>query len=165
MILTGKKIASELEAGHITISDFSLDRLNPNSYNYRLGQELKVFAGVSELGEPLFEDELIPESGYLLKPGMTYLGVTEEIIGSSKYAMSLIGRSSMGRYGLFLQISANLGHTTSCHRWTLELMACKPIILYPSMNVGQVSFWNNTGPIECFGKRYANFNAPTETFK
>jgi hypothetical protein len=44
-----------------------------------------------------------------------------EELGSRKYAMSLIGRSSIGRLGLFLQVSANLGHTGSSHCWTLEL--------------------------------------------
>ena len=69
----------------------------------------------------------------------------------------------MGRYGLFLQISANLGHTTSSHRWTLELYACKKIILYAGMNIGQVSFWTNRGEVRCYGKTYATFNAPMET--
>lgn len=54
--------------------------------------------------------------------------------------MSLIGRSSTGRLGLFLQVSADLGHTGAEHKWTLELVAAKPIKIYPNMIIGQISF-------------------------
>jgi len=165
MILTGRKICEEVEKGSIVLSDFDETRVNPNSYNYRLGSEIKVFDSFGEDGEYRFLTETIPESGIRLVPGRMYLGVTQEIIGSDIYAMSLIGRSSMGRYGLFLQVSANLGHTTSCHRWTLELYACRPIILYPGMDIGQVSFWRNAGPIHCYGKTYAKFNNPVERLR
>jgi len=163
MILTGNEIKKQVSESNIKISDFSNERINPNSYNYRLGKELKIFTGTDSLGNQIFEEVTIPEEGFVLEPGAMYLGVTEEVIGSSKYAMSLIGRSSLGRYGLFLQVSANLGHTTSCHRWTLEIYACKKIKVYPLMNIGQVSFWDNYGEVTCFGKTYANFNLPTET--
>lgn len=76
--------------------------------------------------------------------------------------MSLIGRSSVGRLGLFLQVSADLGHTTSQHQWTLELVAAKPIILYPNMKIGQVTFWNNCGVLKPDTFTYANFNYPYE---
>ena len=79
--------------------------------------------------------------------------------------MSLIGRSSMGRLGLFLQVSANLGHTTSCHQWTLELVAAKPIRLYPNMIIGQVTFWDNQGEIYDHPFTYANFSLPTEQIR
>jgi dCTP deaminase len=162
MILTGRRIASEVAAGAIVISDFSASRVNPNSYNYRLGHTIKVYGGSDQDGRPLFTARRIPEEGLVLYPGHAYLGVTEEIIGSSVYAMSLIGRSSVGRYGLFMQISANLGHTTSCHRWTLELYACRPIVVCPRMEIGQVSFWKNFGSVACLGKTYARFNEPME---
>lgn len=162
MILTGPEIAKNVESGDIVISCFSKENLNPNSYNYTLGNRIKVFKRLDDYGNQVFEDIEMPETGYVFRPGKMYLGVTGEIIGSRKYAMSLIGRSSIGRYGFFLQISADLGHTTSCHKWTLEMYACRPIKLYPGMNIGQVSFWVNSGPIKCFGKKYANFNQPME---
>lgn len=162
MILTGKKIVEAVREGDITISNFQEDRVNPNSYNYLLGNHIKVFSHCDENGVNHFDDVIINDEGYVLRPGFMYLGVTKEIIGSSKYAMSLIGRSSIGRYGLFLQVSADLGHTTSSHCWTLELFACKPIRVYPDMPIGQVSFWTNNGIVECMGKTYALFNEPKE---
>ncbi len=161
MILTGAEIGKQVAAGAIQISPFDPKQLNPNSYNYRLGNLLRVPHESGHSGI-LFETICIPDDGYLLQPGRMVLGHTSEVLGSSRYAMSLIGRSSLGRLGLFLQVSANLGHTTSSHRWTLELVATQPILLYAGMVIGQISFWANHGDILCMGKTYANFSNPTE---
>lgn len=164
MILTGSKIKEEIRNGPIKIDPFSEDQVNPNSYNYRLGPVLKVFRSFD--GEKSsFEEIIIPRDGYVLQPGQMYLGHTKEIIGSSMYAMSLIGRSSMGRYGLFLQVSANLGHTTSEHRWTLEMVTAQPIRVYPGMIIGQVSFWRNIGTIVEYNGRYGLHNHPQESLQ
>lgn len=163
MILTGSKIKEEVVKGTIKISPFSEEQVNPNSYNYKLGPILKVYRSFD--GEKsLFEEVLIPKEGYVLQPGQMYLGHTKEIIGSSIYAMSLIGRSSMGRYGLFLQVSANLGHTTSEHQWTLEMVAALPIRVYQGMIIGQVSFWCNFGAVVKYDGRYGRLNRPQESF-
>ena len=163
MILTGSKIKEEVKNGKITIEPFSLDQVNPNSYNYRLGSILKVFDKFDG-DKSIFREIKIPEEGYVLEPRKIYLATTREIIGSSKYAMSLIGRSSTGRYGLFLQCSANLGHTTSKHKWTLEIVAAIPIKLYPRMIIGQVSFWRNFGSVKKYKGRYGFLNYPQESF-
>lgn len=163
MILTGSKIIEEVIAGSIVITPFNEEQINPNSYNYRLGSTLKIFDSFD--GEKsVFREIEIPEGGYTLEPGRMYLGHTEEIIGSFKYAMSLIGRSSMGRCGLFLQVSANLGHTTSEHKWTLELVAAKAMRLYPRMKIGQVSFWKNFGDVEKYNGKYGFLNHPQESY-
>lgn len=163
MILTGKKILEEVKVGNIFIDPFDESQLNPNSYNYRFGSNLKIFLRFDG-AKSIFEEVEIPSSGFVLEPGKMCLGHTLEIIGSLKYAMSLIGRSSIGRYGLFLQVSANLGHTTSMHRWTLELVAAKPIRLYPGMKIGQVSFWKNFGAIDKYEGRYGHLNHPQESY-
>ncbi|WP_030198074.1 deoxycytidine deaminase [Streptomyces sp. NRRL S-87] len=159
MILTGPRIEEEHAAGRIVITPFRADAVNPNSYNYRLGSTVKSFDATTR-SWLAFE---LPEDGYVLAPGRMYLGHTEEVIGSDTYAMSLIGRSSMGRLGLFLQVSADLGHTTSCHRWTLEMVATRPLRIYPGMTVGQVSFWHNQGRVRPTPALYARFNEPHES--
>ena len=40
MILTGSEIKKYVENGDIVIEPFNEDQLNPNSYNYRLGETL-----------------------------------------------------------------------------------------------------------------------------
>ncbi len=162
MILSGPEIAREVTAGRIVITPFSKEQINPNSYNYRLGTTLKEYVAGHD-GETSFREIPIPESGIILKPQMMYLSHTAEVIGSSHYAMSLIGRSSLGRLGLFLQISANLGHTASEHQWTLELVACQPIRLYAGMIVGQVSFWENSGTVVPYEGTYGHLSNTQES--
>jgi dCTP deaminase len=96
----------------------------------------------------------IPPEGFLLRPGRIYLGSTLEIIGSDTYVPSLIGRSSLGRLGLFLQITADLGHLGTKHCWTLELKTVQPLIIYAGMRIGQVSFWKPEGLELLQGARY-----------
>ena len=72
--------------------------------------------------------------------------------------MSLIGRSSIGRLGIFLQVDADLGHTGSSHNWTLEIVCCKKVRIYPRMVIGQISFWKNFGNYYHSNIRYNNYN-------
>lgn len=74
--------------------------------------------------------------------------------------MSLIGRSSTGRLGLFLQVSADLGHTGSVHKWTLELVTAKPFRVYPGMITGQISFWLNYGDASLYEGGYSAYSCP-----
>lgn len=156
MILTGTEIEAERAAGRIDIEPFSSSLTNPNSYNYRLGPTLLVKA---ESGG--WSSVAIPPEGYVLRPRCLYLGSTYERLGSKSYAMSLIGRSSIGRLGLFLQVSANLGHVGAYHSWTLELVAVRPIRVYALMRIGRISFWSNKGTHVPYATGYSRFDAPT----
>jgi dCTP deaminase len=159
MILTGHEIQKQVTQGNIVINPFSSDQINPNSYNYRIGDEIIEFSYVN--GVKLKRNLRMPPEGYLLRPHTIYLASTYEVLGSRKYAMSLIGRSSLGRLGLFLQVSANLGHTGSSHKWTLELVSTRPFVVYPNMKVGQISFWTNKGDLVLYHEGYSRFNLPT----
>jgi dCTP deaminase len=149
MILTGPAIAAAVMAGEICIDPFESEMTNPNSYNYRLGPLLRRMPE-NEIADsrntPLFDDVPIPADGLVLQPHRLYLGTTLERIGSDCFVPSLIGRSSTGRLGLFLQLSADLGQMGAEHHWTLELIAVQPIRVYVGMVIGQVSFWRPTGP-------------------
>ncbi len=163
MILTGNEIIKEVENNRICISPFLRENVNPNSYNYRLDDTILEFAPelIDAKKAPRYKKIKLTSEGYCLKPGNLYLGNTVEIIGSDNYVTQLIGRSSVGRLGLFLQITASLGHVGSKHKWTLELTCVQPIIVYPYMKIGQVSFWTMQGtkgvPYE--GK-YQGYNEP-----
>lgn len=143
MILSGNKIAEEIQNGTITIEPFNITNINPNSYNYRLDENLLEIdeAEIDPKKPTKYKEILIKKQGYILLPNKLYLANTLETIGSSKYVTSLIGRSSLGRLGLFLQITADLGHRGTCHKWTLELKVVQPLRVYPKMKIGQVSFW------------------------
>ena len=155
MILTGSEIKKFVENGDIIISPFNENQLNPNSYNYRMGEELTF-----KEDDGNYKTIKIPEEGFILYPNRVYLGHTFETLGSKKCAMSLIGRSSTGRLGLFLQVSADLGHTGSVHKWTLELVAAKPFKIYPRMITGQISFWLNYGKPDLYHDGYSSYSRP-----
>lgn len=152
MILTGQAIARAVEQGDIEIEPYGPERLNPNSYNYRLGPEVieVTSAAPYETGEAF----TIPESGLILYPHRLYLAATAEIIGSRRYVTTLLGRSSIGRLGLFLNVSADLGHAGSRSRWTLELAVVQPLRVYSGMVVGQVAFWHQDGGPTAYRGRY-----------
>ncbi len=152
MILTGSEIEKQVLSGKIQISPFCKTFVNPNSYNFRLSPNLlKIFDPVVDpLQESQYREVKIREEGFLLLPKKLYLGCTLEEIGSSEYVPTLMGRSSIGRLGLFLQITADLGQLGTCHSWTLELTVVQPLIVYPKMVIGQICFWTvdgNKGPL------------------
>jgi dCTP deaminase len=159
MILTGTEIVKMRAERRLLIEPFVTEHINPNSYNYRLGPKLGV--PVLDGDVRRFDYIEIPEDGFQIEPHTMYLGHTYEKLGSNTFAMRLIGRSSMGRLGLFLQVSADLGHTGSAHQWTLEIVSAKPIILYPLMRIGQISFWQNMGTPELYLAGYSAHNDPT----
>ncbi|SFQ96876.1 dCTP deaminase [Lentzea waywayandensis] len=155
-------IAKAVEAGEITISPFDTERLNPNSYNYSLGEEIRFTPQKTldaRANAPWLEAR-IPEEGYQLRPGRLYLSTTAEVIGSTTFVTSLIGRSSIGRLGLFVQVTADLGHQGAVHRWTLELTVVQPLLVYAGMRLGQVSFWRSRGTATAYGGAYGDAMAP-----
>ncbi|XMB85395.1 deoxycytidine deaminase [Mycoplasmatota bacterium WC44] len=160
MILTGKEIISQVRLGNITIKPFNAENVNPNSVNYTLGDKIVLLPNGSVNKTSEIVEINISKKGYLLKANQVYLGVTNEIIGSEKYVTSLIGRSSIGRLGLFLQLSADLGNLGNAHRWTLELACVQPIYIYPNMKIGQVSFWQPEGKHENYSSGYSLYNVP-----
>lgn len=160
MILTGNQIRIELEKGNITLDPFDPDQINPNSYNYRLAPDLAIcadpFLDPSKKGA--WKALRIPKDGIVLEPHKLYLGSTVERIGSSRFVPSLIGRSSLGRLGMFLQASADLGNLGAIHCWTLEITVIQPLRVYANMQGGQVSFWTARGDVQLYSGIYNRFS-------
>jgi dCTP deaminase len=165
MILTGERIEREVRRGRIEIDPFDRRQLNPNSYNYRLGSLLRVpMHGLQDADKPVpFLDIRVPKEGLVLQPAQLYLGHTVERIGSGHFVTSLIGRSSLGRLGVYLQVSADLAQLGNVHAWTLELMVVQPIRVYPGMRIGQVSFWKPSGRRTEYEGRYRGTDLPTRS--
>ncbi|MEU5193666.1 deoxycytidine deaminase [Streptomyces scabiei] len=162
MILTGPAIREAVTSGAITIDPFEPNLLNPNSYNYRLGSRLEELTSRPADPAVLARTRTIDltADGFVLQPGTVYLGTTAETIGSAEFVTSLIGRSSLGRLGCFLQISADLGQLGAVHRWTLEITVVQPLRIYPGMRVGQVSFWRPVGSRSPYHGHYGTLSIP-----
>lgn len=166
MILSGQQIAEEVRLGRIVIDPFAEVDLNPNSYNYHLGTSVKFAPACGQPHDPSQSEEWVSEpitpQGVILYPSRLYLSHTRERIGSSVFVPSLIGRSSVGRLGLFVQVSADLGQLGAIHCWTLELAVVQPLRIYAGMRIGQVSFWVAKGYRSRYRGEYAHHSGPRE---
>ena len=121
-VLTGDKILEASAQGEILITPFDVSRLNPNSYNVRLHPKLLVYTNDTldmAVSEPTAELS-IPESGLVLRPGKLYLGQTIEYTETFGYIPVLEGRSSIGRLGLHIHVTAGWGDNGFKGNWTLE---------------------------------------------
>lgn len=161
MILTGPEIVRQHGLGAITIEPFDLRQVNPNSYNYRLGRYVVCMSEQSPDQTGVTRD--LTDGPLVLRPNTTYLGHTLETIGSRKFVTLLGGRSSMGRLGLFLNFSADLGHVGSVHSWTLELKVVQPLRVYFGMLIGQATFWMMSGKTETYEGSYGSKSVPTKS--
>lgn len=160
MILTGAAIHGAWRNGTIVIDPFEVSNLNPNSYNYHLGPALLVSQPGRSGGEITFSEVTLPPQGYLLLPQTLYLGSTAEKLGSHFFVATLLGRSSSGRLGLYLNTTADLGHVGAVSHWTLELSVVQPLRIYAGMCVGQIAFWTSAGASTAYRGRYLGDAGP-----
>ena len=162
MILTGSEILKNIQSGKIVIDPFDESQLNPNSYNFTLGNKLLLYNNyvLDAKKDNDVREITIPEDGITLGHGTVYLGHTEEIIGSDYFVPIIRGRSSIGRLGLFVNITSDLIDIGSKNQLTLQLNAVQPVTIYPGMQIGQVTFWLPIGEIEKYRGKYENTRGP-----
>ena len=165
MILSGIKIKEEVENKRITIVPFDETNINPNSYNYTLGDYVKVYKNSILDAKKKQETEIIeiPDEGLVLEPNKVYLGFTKEVFGSDHYVPIITGRSSTGRLGLFVQITSDLVDVGFKGNLTLQLHATQPVKIYKGMKIGQVTFWKVYGDVNLYRGKYQGANEPRES--
>lgn len=141
MILSGLEIKKKL-GRDIIIEPFSEKRLNPNSYNLRLHHELLVYedAILDMKKENKAKTIQIPPEGLLIEPQRLYLGRTVEYTETHNYVPMLEGRSSIGRLGLFIHVTAGFGDAGFCGCWTLEMFCVNPIRIYAGVEICQIYY-------------------------
>lgn len=162
MILTGSEIFKNIKNNKIIIDPFNEAQLNPNSYNFTLGNKLIVYNNyvLDAKKDNEVREITIPEHGITLAHGTVYLGHTQEIIGSDYFTPIIRGRSSIGRLGLFINITADLIDIGSINQLTLQLNAVQPVTIYPGMQIGQVTFWVPCGEIKKYDGKYKDAKGP-----
>lgn len=151
MILSGKSIHQHLGTT-IIIDPFRPEQLNPNSYNLRLHQDLLVYdeEHLDMKKENTAHPVTIPEEGLLLKKDTLYLGRTLEYTETHGYVPMLEGRSSIGRLGLFVHITAGFGDVGFSGFWTLEMFCVQPIRIYAGVEICQVFYHSIEGDYETY---------------
>ena len=110
MILSGKEIQKRIN-NDIIIEPFIEQRINPNSYNLSLHNELLLYKdSILDMKKDNRVDRIIiPSSGLILNPNRLYLGRTVEYTETKNLVPMLEGRSSIGRLGLFVHVTAGFG--------------------------------------------------------
>ena len=67
------------------------------------------------------------------------------------------GRSSIGRLGLFIHITAGFGDVGFSGFWTLEMFCVKPIRVYPGVEICQVFYHTIEGDFDTYSSnKYQN---------
>ncbi len=159
MILSDKDIKSALKAGDISIDPFDEKYLQSASVDLHLDRHFLVYDTKQNLVidpklpmEDLMEEVLIDEDKpFVLQPGEFALGMIYEKTGvSSRMVGRLEGKSSIGRMGLLIHITAGFLDPGNSLKMTLELhnTANLPILLYYKMPIAQMAFEELSSPCE-----------------
>ncbi len=156
MYLSDQDIIRAVTSGDITLSDFDERRLQPASYDILLGNKFIVpepyFTQVIDPVNNIFPAtrELILENHecFILHPGVSVLGTSQDYFGSDIYLIHLSGKSSLARIGLIVHNTAGLINPGHFLNITFELcnLNTVPIILRPHMAIAQITFSQLSSP-------------------
>lgn len=158
MILSGQEIRRQLDQ-NIVIEPFDEANLNPNSYNLTLHSELLTYEElVLDMRKPNRIRRLtIPADGLVLTPNQLYLGRTVERTETYNLVPMIEGRSSVGRLGLFVHVTAGFGDVGFCGYWTLEMFAVQPVRIYAGVPICQIFYHQLAGDFTAYASdKYQN---------
>jgi len=101
----------------------------------------------------------IPPEGLVLNANQLYLGRTCERTETHNLVPMIEGRSSIGRLGLFVHVTAGFGDVGFCGYWTLEMFAVQPIRIYPGVAICQIFYHDICGDFVAYNSdKYQNNN-------
>jgi len=169
MILSGHEIEAQL-GRNIVIDPFDPARLNPNSYNLTLHEDLIVYEEVVlDMRKPnRYRRIKIPPEGLVLQPNQLYLGRTAERTETHNFVPMIEGRSSIGRLGLFVHVTAGFGDVGFCGFWTLEMFAVQPVRIYAGVAICQIIYHDLRGSFTAYHSNKYQHNTdiqPSMLFK
>ncbi len=171
MILTGPEIISAVHRGDIEVDPFEPRNVNPASIDLRLGgrmavyrkwvycpqaEERSVARGHMYANNDYFIDTKrkedfevltfdIPSKGVILRPNILYLMHTEEHVHARNLVPVLDGKSSIGRLGVVVHLTAGFGDPGFDGQYTLEVTATHPVRVYAGMKFCQMRFHVTSG--------------------
>lgn len=100
--------------------------------------------------ENKFKKISIPAEGLVLEPGKLYLGRTVEYTKTNCFVPMLEGRSSVGRLGLYIHVTAGFGDVGFEGYWTLEIQCVEPIRIYPNVEICQIYYHTIFGEYDLY---------------
>lgn len=158
MVLSDKTILNYLQDGGLEIDPFDINRLNPNTVDLTLNSkgllyknkqmwseifDRLVFMPLDCKQENEVQQQLILENdGLILEPNELYLFSTNEkiSINARNICGQICGKSSLGRLGIQIHMTAGFIDTGFSGNITLEITVVKPVIVYANMPICQVRF-------------------------
>lgn len=159
MILGEQRIR---RAGSQLASHWDPELINPASLDLRLGDYVRVYDCErldAKARNPSRQFRINPH-GEELVPGTIYLGHTlEEIRIPVGVAGQLIGKSSIGRLGIQVHLTAGYIDPGFRGEITLELSVVQPVIVYPRMRIAQLVLHDVDGASSYQG-RYQGDSGP-----
>ena len=161
-ILSDKTIKEYLEEGKIVIDPLKDEQqIQPSSVDMRLGDEFKVFKVIRKpYTDPKDEEDIaeymesstVPEGeAFIIHPNEFALATTQEYVKVPDDLVARVeGRSSMGRLGVTMHVTAGYVDPGFEGRITLEIsnIGAMPVALYPGQRVCQLVFETMTTPAE-----------------
>lgn len=161
-ILSDKTIKEYLEEGKIVIDPLKDEQqIQPSSVDMRLGDEFKVFKVIRKpYIDPKDEEDIaeymesstVPEGeAFIIHPNEFALATTQEYVKIPDDLVARVeGRSSMGRLGVTMHVTAGYVDPGFEGRITLEIsnIGAMPVALYPGQRVCQLVFETMTTPAE-----------------
>lgn len=161
-ILSDKTIKEYLEEGKIVIDPLKDEQqIQPSSVDMRLGEEFKVFKVIRKpYIDPKDEEDIaeymesstVPEGeAFIIHPNEFALATTQEYVKVPDDLVARVeGRSSMGRLGVTMHVTAGYVDPGFEGRITLEIsnIGAMPVALYPGQRVCQLVFETMTTPAE-----------------
>lgn len=150
MFLSDVDIKEAIKAGDVTLEPFNQKKLQPASYDIRLGNIFIVndphttsfIDPVKGIHPNTRKIEIKDGDTFILHPGVSILGYSKEFFGSDHYLIEVNGKSSLARIGLLVHNSAGLVNPGHFLNIALELCNLNnvPIILRPGMDIAQLTF-------------------------
>jgi dCTP deaminase len=153
MILSDDEITKAIGRGDIVIDPFDIDSLGPNSYDVHLSEHLACHKPRREqfkygcLTLPIdaavlnpIERFHIPSCGFDLQPGRLYLASTVEYTETRGLIPYLDGKSSVGRLGIQVHLTAGRGDAGFKGHWTLEMSVVERVRVYAGMPIAQLTY-------------------------
>lgn len=150
MILSDHDILQAMDKGTIIIKPFNRPSLGSNSYDVHLGKNVLVYTdqNLDCARAPNYTLMEIGSTGMLLNPDELYLMVTQEYTETYGYVPFLEGKSSLGRLGLSIHVTAGKGDDGFKGSWTMEVTVKKPTRVYEGMPCGQIIYHTMSSPAD-----------------
>ncbi len=167
MFLSDVDIKKAVQSGEIVLEPFDASRIQPASYDIRLGNKFVV----NEESETHIIDpvnkvyaktrEIVKKDGeeFILHPGISVLGTSKEFFGSDHFLVQVGGKSSLARIGLMIHNTAGIINPGHFLNITFEITNQNnvPIIIRPGMEIAQITFSKLTSPPELNYKKVGRF--------